>query len=297
MNRPWSDRAAAAAWGRVRRFTRRRRIAWMRWRAARTREQPLHLQSQMDTHPRSLWLNRDFAADYAIVSLDDPSKRDPEDFQLDAWDNTRRDAWLLLLDSLERRGVPGDLAELGVFEGVTARFLRRFFPDRTLRLFDTFAGFSDADLNRESNRAHAAVSGRMFKGVDPDRVRRFIEKPGHRVEPIGVIRCYPGHFPDTLDEAARSARYAFVHLDADLYEPTRAGLAFFYPRVNEGGFVLVHDYNAWPGARRAVDEFANDHGLVPVPLPDKSGSALILKSIVPQAPQPTTTDAKPPPHA
>ena len=57
----------------------------------------------------------------------------------------------------------------------------------------------------------------------------------------------------------------------------REGLRFFYPRMSPRGSLLIHDYNAWPGARRAVDEFFADKGELPVPMPDKSGSALVIK--------------------
>ena len=62
-----------------------------------------------------------------------------------------------------------------------------------------------------------------------------------------------------------------------IYDPILAGLEFFYGRVVPGGFILVHDFNSWPGARRAVREFFRNKPEVPVPLPDKSGSALITK--------------------
>ena len=43
------------------------------------------------------------------------------------------------------------------------------------------------------------------------------------------------------------------------------------------GIILVHDYNAWIGARKAVDDFFADKEEMPVPMPDKSGSVLIIK--------------------
>jgi O-methyltransferase len=76
----------------------------------------------------------------------------------------------------------------------------------------------------------------------------------------------------------RGEQLAFVHLDADLYESTHAGLEFFYPRVPSRGFIVIHDYNSWLGARRAVDEFFRTRPELPIPMPDKSGSALVVKS-------------------
>ena len=70
---------------------------------------------------------------------------------------------------------------------------------------------------------------------------------------------------------------AFVHIDPDLYEPTKEGLILFYPLLSQGGIMLIHDYNAWPGARKAVDEFFLDKNEYVIPMPDKSGSAIIVK--------------------
>jgi O-methyltransferase len=57
-----------------------------------------------------------------------------------------------------------------------------------------------------------------------------------------------------------------------------AGLQYFYPRMERGGFILVHDFNAWLGARGAVMEFFSGKPELPIPMPDKSGSALIQRA-------------------
>ena len=47
--------------------------------------------------------------------------------------------------------------------------------------------------------------------------------------------------------------------------------------MNSRGIVLVHDYNAWPGVRKGVDEFLLDKSELVIPMPDKSGSAIFCK--------------------
>ena len=64
-----------------------------------------------------------------------------------------------------------------------------------------------------------------------------------------------GYFPETtvgIEEA-----FCFVNLDFDLYNPTYAGLEYFYPRMSKGGVILIHDYFSvgWTGVKQAVDEF------------------------------------------
>ena len=49
--------------------------------------------------------------------------------------------------------------------------------------------------------------------------------------------------------------FSFVHLDVDLYQSTKDGLAWFYPRLNRGGILISHDYSNADGVRKAFDEF------------------------------------------
>jgi hypothetical protein len=71
-----------------------------------------------------------------------------------------------------------------------------------------------------------------------------------------------------------------VSLDCDLYEPMKAGLEFFYPRMTRGGIFLLHDYSSfsWNGAKKAIDEFCGQSGEFIVLMPDKSGSAFLRKA-------------------
>ena len=64
----------------------------------------------------------------------------------------------------------------------------------------------------------------------------------------------------------------------DLYEPTLASLEFFYPRLVNGGAIILDDYgfNQFPGAKTAVDRFLQKNGhsfFYEVPL----GSCFIIK--------------------
>jgi O-methyltransferase len=70
-----------------------------------------------------------------------------------------------------------------------------------------------------------------------------------------------GYFPESL--GGLDEKFAFVHIDCDLYKPITAGLEYFYPRMNQGGYVVVHDfYNlSFPGAQSAVIDFADQNNL------------------------------------
>jgi len=52
---------------------------------------------------------------------------------------------------------------------------------------------------------------------------------------------------------------AVLRLDTDWYESTRCELEQLFPRLSEGGVLIIDDYGHWEGCRRAVDEYFADH--------------------------------------
>jgi Macrocin-O-methyltransferase (TylF) len=167
--------------------------------------------------------------------------------------------------------IPGDFAELGVWRGNSAAVLA-FYAKRSNRdvfLFDTFEGFSGKDLAGVDDDVSPA-----FDNTSLDIVRRVIGQSS------SCCHYVQGYFPASIQEAHRSRSFAVVSLDCDLYEPTRAGLAFFYARMPQGGIFFLHDYSSkyWAGAKQAIDEFCRATGEFLILMPDKSGSAFFRKS-------------------
>ncbi|HEY1719906.1 MAG TPA: TylF/MycF/NovP-related O-methyltransferase [Magnetospirillaceae bacterium] len=165
------------------------------------------------------------------------------------------------------RGVQGDLAELGVWRGQSARVLRGMAPGRMLYLFDTFAGFPADQIPENDSRRDR----NLFTDTSLDQVRAFVGTDD--------VVYIPGVFPDTVDKVPADTRFCFVHIDCDLGKPAQFGLEFFYPRVNSGGLIVLHDYgnDSWPGVAQAVDGFLADKPEGLVLIPDKAGSAVIIK--------------------
>ncbi len=139
----------------------------------------------------------------------------------------------------------GDFAELGVYRGGTALLvaLARVPPGRALHLFDTFAGMPRTDPTLDRHRA-----GDFADTAEAD-VRALLEGQA-------CVHFHVGYFPDTAAGLA-GRRFAFVHVDADIYRSVADACAFFYPRLVPGGVMVFDDYGfpSCPGARAAVDEF------------------------------------------
>jgi O-methyltransferase len=173
-----------------------------------------------------------------------------------------------LADNVARtlaRGIEGALAELGVWRGHSAKVLTGMAPGRTLYLFDTFAGFLPGELPANDSRRE------MYRDTSLDLVKSYVGTDH-------VTYC-PGMFPDSAAKLPAALRFALVHIDCKLKLPVKAGLEFFYPRLNPGGLLIVHDYanDDWSGVGQAVDEFLADKPEGMVLIPDKGGSAVLTK--------------------
>jgi O-methyltransferase len=224
----------------------------------------------MDLDKKSLWYNSDFVS-YSGGFYIPQDQIEREIIWSQPWDTVRRDVIILLLRSIVERNIIGACVELGVYKGETARLIHHCLPERKLFLFDTFSGFGERGRREEARSTKVDISAQHFEDTSVGSVRDLI-RPSN-----DMVRFLPGFFPDSATKEVEQEKFCFVHLDADLYQSTLSGLNFFYPRVSVGGFILVHDYNAWIGARTAVDEFMSGKPEVLVPLPDKSGSVLIVK--------------------
>jgi O-methyltransferase len=76
--------------------------------------------------------------------------------------------------------------------------------------------------------------------------------------PFDFIKIYKGWIPDVFGQIQnRDEIFSLVHIDVDLYEPTRESLQFFFPSYGTGGMILIDDYGhaQFAGAKKAVDEF------------------------------------------
>ena len=135
----------------------------------------------------------------------------------------------------------GEMAEVGVYQGCSAKIISLASGARPLHLFDTFAGLPspDADEQDRMRTGHYAAS--------LPSVQAFLRDTKN-------VHFYQGMFPDTAAPVA-DKRFSFVHLDVDLKSSTLACLAFFYPRMVAGGVILTHDYSYLNGVREAFEEF------------------------------------------
>lgn len=168
--------------------------------------------------------------------------------------------------------VPGAFVECGVWRGgsmmsVARTLVEMGVTDRELYLFDTFEGMSaPTDLDVGRNGVTAASKFRKRATSDDtstwclaslDDVRANMLSTGY---PESRIHFIKGKVEETLPHKA-PARVCLLRLDTDWYESTKHEMEHLYPRLTEGGFLIIDDYGDWLGARKAVDEYIAEQRL------------------------------------
>lgn len=157
------------------------------------------------------------------------------------------------------KDVEGDTAECGVWRGGSSWLIARGLG-RTHWAFDSFEGLSEPG---PSDGAHFR-KGELSASEEEFRAR---------MKGVENLRVLKGWIPARFPEAA-GRRFAFVHVDVDLAQPTKDSIEFFWPRLNPGGALLLDDYGfaICPGVRKEVDAYFKEPVLE---LP--TGQGLVLK--------------------
>lgn len=161
--------------------------------------------------------------------------------------------------------IGGDIAEVGVYKGGSAKVIAEFKGNRSLHLFDTFEGMPDVDASVDLHKKGD------FSDTSIEGVKRYLAG-------YDRVHFHKGYFPDSLAGTdCHTLKYSFVNFDVDIYDSTRNCLEFFYPLVNRGGIILSHDYRAisCPGVKKAFDEFFADKPEIVIELWDSQ--CLVVK--------------------
>lgn len=135
-------------------------------------------------------------------------------------------------------------AEIGVWAGANSMVLLDSFPDLKLILIDNYC-FGSWDTNKN----YTNESVKAAKQLAVERFERF----GDRVA---------WKFVTSLEAAKEipDGSLDFAFIDADhRYEPVKADIAAYWPKIKDGGLLAGHDYSRhFRGIIRAVTEAFGD---------------------------------------
>lgn len=164
--------------------------------------------------------------------------------------------------------LPGCILEAGVFRGASfftwTKLMETFCPgDRSRKVFgfdhfEGLKGFVEADgiLNVATDKVEGGYAS------SGENIQTLVALHNNDNLIPGVERCrlINGDIRETLPlfiEQNPGLKIALLHLDMDIYEPTRVALEHLYDAVLPGGVVVLDEYGLipWGGETRAVDEF------------------------------------------
>jgi O-methyltransferase len=179
------------------------------------------------------------------------------------WDLTRQLA-----------AVEGDILEVGVWRGGSGCLMAAAskLNGSTARVFlcDTFSGVVKAggDDPIYSGGEHADTSEELVAAL----VRQMN---------LDNVEVLTGVFPDETGAAIEARQFKLCHLDLDVYESTRTSAEWLWPRLVEGGVVVVDDYggDGMDGIRTAVREIAAHTGCRTIY--NLNGHAVLIKTTSP----------------
>jgi len=138
---------------------------------------------------------------------------------------------------------------------------------RALLVYDVFgmipepSSEDDADVHQRyevirSGRSEG-IAGHKYYGYQENLlevVTGNFSRLGIPVE-VNNVRLIKGLFQDTM---ATDERVLLAHLDGDWYDSVTTCLHRIVPRLVSGGVIVVDDYHAWSGCRKAVDDYFAD---------------------------------------
>ncbi len=178
--------------------------------------------------------------------------------------------------------IEGDFVECGVWKGgscmlMAYTLMENGVTDRKIWLYDTFSGMAqpgenDGDAEKaewEQNKITEEKNNWCLG--EREEVEQNLQLTGY---PTDNFRLIKGKVEDTIP-ATIPSKIAILRLDTDWYDSTKHELAYLYPLLQKRGLLIIDDYGAWQGARKATDEYFSKNGPVFLNRIDYTGRLVI----------------------
>lgn len=190
-----------------------------------------------------------------------------------------------VIQYVTENNLPGAFVETGTHTGGASAFALKSFlrhdpgGNRPYWGFDSFEGMpaptqEDGEhgafwiygkkMNDVASKKAGTLTGHDVNVADFDECKQYLAGTSYKPNLINLVK---GWFQDTLAKhKAEVGTIAILRLDGDFYESTKVVLEELYDQVVSGGVVIVDDYGAFEGCRKAVNEFLVSRSKDPVHL-------------------------------
>ena len=159
----------------------------------------------------------------------------------------------------------GDTCECGTFRGGSSHLIMSA-TNSTHHIFDSFEGLSHPGELDVPVLSHAY----SWKKADLACSMQVVDANLKQFK--GRYHLYKGWIPERFSEV-QDKKFKLVHIDVDLYDPTKDTLVFFAQKMVQGGIIICDDYGSTicPGAKQACDEVAASLGKTVISLTTGQG--------------------------
>ncbi|WP_197203406.1 TylF/MycF/NovP-related O-methyltransferase [Crateriforma conspicua] len=172
---------------------------------------------------------------------------------------------LHLMCEIEDHKIRGDVIEAGCALGGSGIALcAAKDKDRSLHLYDTFGMIppptdnDDSDVHERyeviANGKAKGINGDRYYGYNEDNLPLVVESFNRFAMPVDEcnVHFHKGLLQDTM---VVPGPIALAHIDVDWYDPVYVSLERIVPKLEPGGAIVLDDYFAWSGCRKATDNF------------------------------------------
>jgi asparagine synthase (glutamine-hydrolysing) len=166
---------------------------------------------------------------------------------------------------IEKKGLNGVIIEAGCALGGSAIVIasaknkaRPFFVYDVFGMIPPPSEKDGEDVQTRYNQIKSGkskgIGGNKYYGYEENLYAKVISNFEKHHIPIDEsnIHLVKGLFEDTLHV---NTPVALAHIDSDWYESVTTCLSRIVPHLIQGGRLIIDDYTAWLGCRRAVDEY------------------------------------------
>lgn len=160
--------------------------------------------------------------------------------------------------------IRGEILEFGVFKGnsffrwIKLRDLLEQTNSRKIIGFDTFEDFPEAQFEADKKTRDGFVKETNGgKSISLAEINSLLgaQNLNKNVEIVkgDILKTLPNYLKENP-----ALKISLLHIDVDLYEPTKYVLETLFERVTKGGIIILDDYGAFAGTNKAVDDFFGD---------------------------------------
>jgi O-methyltransferase len=153
------------------------------------------------------------------------------------------------------RDIKGDYVECGVWRGGMSAAISEILPmNKRIHLFDSFEGLPMAkEIDGED-----AIKWQQNTS-SPHYYNNCSAEEQYAIKAMEKANCtnyktYKGWFNETVPKFLGD-EISILRLDGDWYESIMVCLQYLFPKVVNGGIVILDDYHYWDGCAKAVHDY------------------------------------------